>query len=418
MSEVGIDLFCDSDRIHIKEGLVLVEEENGTHFNIRTPRTVVQLLYGRQVKADELLKVSQTTLEDILNSERERSVSGGKIGKRARISESFQSIGSELDLAQADPDLRGLIDSLVVAANGTANGTGESRANKRALHSDIPHSDRISSESSQHVVWRGSSALGSSKSSQQNDRPNLPLALLGAMLEGEGAMDDSEDDRFDSVEDDIAAKDSLSDSCPDSVSEFMDTLDEQEDGTGFLPYPKDNQLEYLEECFQMVALMVRGNAARLKDDMKKEGTKVSTWDAGDVKHGRRELQAKLRVHEIKVQRRVQATKTAGMPTPRLEVIAERLGLDSFEKKMVLLLIGKTVSPVVKTLMETLLDGSSRVVDDVVTVGQALAILCQDFQTQVANRRYFYRSGKLMTNGIISLSRSRWHQGSGTYIMNH
>jgi hypothetical protein len=36
------------------------------------------------------------------------------------------------------------------------------------------------------------------------------------------------------------------------------------------PYPSNNQLEYLEECFQMVALMVRGNAARIKDDMKKE----------------------------------------------------------------------------------------------------------------------------------------------------
>lgn len=37
------------------------------------------------------------------------------------------------------------------------------------------------------------------------------------------------------------------------------------------PYPIDNQLEYLEECFQVVALMVRGNAARLKDELKQEG---------------------------------------------------------------------------------------------------------------------------------------------------
>ena len=29
-----------------------------------------------------------------------------------------------------------------------------------------------------------------------------------------------------------------------------------------------NQLEYLEESFQLIALMVRGNAARIKDDMK------------------------------------------------------------------------------------------------------------------------------------------------------
>ena len=95
------------------------------------------------------------------------------------------------------------------------------------------------------------------------------------------------------------------------------------------------------------------------------------------------------------------------------MIADRLQLDAFEKRLVLLLIGKTVSPVVKMLMETL-DGGARG-DDSVTVGQALAILCQDFQTQVANRRYFYKSGRLMTNGIISLSRSRWHQGSGENV---
>jgi hypothetical protein len=40
----------------------------------------------------------------------------------------------------------------------------------------------------------------------------------------------------------------------------------------------------------------------------------------------------------------------GWAVPRLETIAERLHLDSFEKSMMLLLIGKTVSPVVKTLI--------------------------------------------------------------------
>ena len=38
--------------------------------------------------------------------------------------------------------------------------------------------------------------------------------------------------------------------------------------------------------------------------------------------------------------------------PRLEVLAERLHLDAFEKRMILLLIGKTVSPVVKALIDS------------------------------------------------------------------
>ena len=36
-----------------------------------------------------------------------------------------------------------------------------------------------------------------------------------------------------------------------------------------------------------------------------------------------------------------------------------------------------------------------IADDSTSVGQALSILCQDFQTQVAHRKYFYRSGKLV-----------------------
>jgi hypothetical protein len=31
---------------------------------------------------------------------------------------------------------------------------------------------------------------------------------------------------------------------------------------------------------------------------------------------------------------------------------------------------------------------------------------------VANRRYFYRSNKLVSHGIISLLKARWHQSSG------
>ena len=48
---------------------------------------------------------------------------------------------------------------------------------------------------------------------------------------------------------------------------------------------------------------------------------------------------------------------SGYALPRLEIIAQRLSLDAFEKKLILLLIGKTVSPVVKALMDALEQGS-------------------------------------------------------------
>lgn len=78
--------------------------------------------------------------------------------------------------------------------------------------------------------------------------------------------------------------------------------------------------------------------------------------------------------------------------------------------------GKTVSPVVKALMETL-DTNSRIAEDVLTVGQALSILCPDFHSQIAHRRYFYQSGRLLMNAIISLAKPKWHVGTGDLTEN-
>lgn len=75
-----------------------------------------------------------------------------------------------------------------------------------------------------------------------------------------------------------------------------------------------------------------------------------------------------------------------------------------------------MSPIVKTLMETL-DSSNRVAEDVLTVGQALSILCPDFHSQIAHRRYFYQSSRLLMNAIISLAKSKWHVGSGDLTEN-
>lgn len=47
---------------------------------------------------------------------------------------------------------------------------------------------------------------------------------------------------------------------------------------------------------------------------------MNNWDGGgDVKHGRRELQAKLKLSEARLKRRVAVTKAMKLPAPRLEV---------------------------------------------------------------------------------------------------
>ena len=109
------------------------------------------------------------------------------------------------------------------------------------------------------------------------------------------------------------------------------------------PYPAEGQLEFLEDCFQMIALMIKGNVARMKDDMKKEGaaSRYNSYDnAGDLKHSRRELVAKLRLQENRIQIRLKKTVEVGHPLPRLEIMNQRFQLDPFEKKIILLIIGK------------------------------------------------------------------------------
>lgn len=372
VSEVDVDRFCDDTRPHIKEGLVTVEEEGGVHLSIRISRTAVMLLYGRSVSDDDLLKVFQTALEDILKQENDPALT---------------SLLSREEPRESVDDGTGVV----------ATALSIIRNEKQLLLDDLETLELPLRRSLSNTSLQGQSSRKGRRSSTESTRSSKRKRSL--------TRKDKELDRDleESVDTASVSKEDVS-----AAAAEVDT------STSNVPYSDSDQLEYLEECFQSLGLMIRSSAARMKDDMKKEGTRMNSWDiGGDVKHGRRELQAKLRVQENKVSRRLAVTRDQGVPLPRLEVLAERLGLDAFEKKVILLIIGKTVSPVVKTLLDTLeISGMNRVVDDAVTVGQALSILCDNFQSQVSRRMYFYKSGRLIKHGIISLSRSRWHQGSG------
>lgn len=369
MSSVDLEIFCEGDRQHVKEGMLTVDEDQGVYYNLRVPRTAVQLFYGRPVRADDMLTVAQTVIEDILNSEAE-------------------VLGHDKE--------------------GLEGGEGEAVARIPGLLHKKPRLQSIST--------------CGSMSGEDSEGEEEGIGEEEEVDNGSGDEDDMEEENEEEVQTGrkkrkrtgLVQSESTSNGKSDGLGATIGNNTVLNDESNVLKaYPPDNQLEYLEEGFQLIALLVRGNAARIKDDMKKEGTKMNTWDysGGDVKQGKREIQAKIKLQEAKMGRRVEMTKRLELAIPRLENLCERLQLDMFEKKIVLLLIGKTVSPVVRTLIETL-DQTTRVVDESVNVGQALNILCQDFTMQIANRRYFYKSSRLLTQGIISLRKPRWHQGTG------
>lgn len=395
LSEIDIEMFCDSERQHIKEGLTLMEEDNGLHFNIRAPRTAVQIFYGRKVMPEELMKVTQTILEDIILSSPDTVEYPPPTEQ-----ESCAPIPNEqLDKKRKLNDITNeFVDTS--KTNSNVGTVAYAKTLRNLKYSNEPSKKKKAGANvNLESISNGSSVL------DKKELMNM-LHSNGIDLQDELGLDEE------AIEGLVGNINAVNGDAMDEENEFGSS---SHSISKILPYSPSNQLEYLEEGFQIIALMVRGNAARLKDDLKKEGTRLSNWESGaDVKHGRRELLAKLRVSEIKLSNRVLVTREKGLQLPRLELLAERLGLDSFEKTIILLLIGKTVSPIVRTLMDTLVDGSSsaRSIDDAISVGQGLAILCQDFNMQINNRKYFYRSGRLLTNGIISLTKPRWHQGNG------
>lgn len=344
LSDSEFDIFCDGSREHVKEGIVIVDGDQseyyvpmeGMHSSIRISRVPVQLFYGQMLRQDELLKVSQTALETIVNTEMQLLLNVE--GEDCVTDDPIKLVGHknfdageycdpiEIDVNRQDP-----LD----------------RKKTRKDHSSM---------SGFHIK-----------------------ELLAEVSEVKKPLDEFEDQ--------IMMK----------PSEDIDSAD-----CDILPYTGNGQLEYLEDNFQMIGSLIKCQAARMKDDMKKEGTRMNSWGLGEMKDGFREIQAKLRVLEGKIKMRLDMTAAAGILLPRIELLTQRLKLDDFEKKTILFLIGRTVSPVVRALLDSQGRGHS---EDSLTVGSALSILCPDFKTQIDFRKYFYKSSKLLCHGIVSLSRS-------------
>lgn len=444
------------------------DEENGTQFNLRVQKVAVQLLYGRKVKGDDLLKISQTSLETIIVAEQmllhidrpqvdevraittayKRKIDDVEYdgGETVEVDEN----DSELDDLDNDEEVEKDFDETGVGmmhSTGRFAGNGESppgiksnQVNSKMLN--LKHPIKLVRSNSWSSCGYGQSPrsfpskLYSSPSLHLSDSNVIKRKTYGVDI-GEN-FDENFDETVANTSYDIlksGGKDESiqippteklqmkkSQQCLGSGNDLIAESALSDRESAFKPYDtENNQLEYLEDSFQLIALMIKGNVARMKDDLKKEGTSRFNYNwgdgAGDLKHSQRELIAKLKLQENRIQRRFERTVAAGLPSPRLETLTARFQLDSFEKRLILLLIGKTVAPIVKTLLDTLDTGHTRMADDSITVGQALSILCHDFNLQIAHRKYFYQSSKLMKNAVISLSRPRWHSGSGDLTEN-
>eukprot|EP00040_Diaphanoeca_grandis_P018681 m.98246 g.98246 ORF g.98246 m.98246 type:complete len:1081 (+) comp27046_c0_seq1:117-3359(+) len=178
--------------------------------------------------------------------------------------------------------------------------------------------------------------------------------------------------------------------------------------------PYDSALDFLDDYFHQVTEQIKLSRERLKRDMKDvvgdDDTQPWEREKRGTRTNMREFEAKLRMVKNRIEHRLNLTSKAGLPMPRLQMLCSRLELDEFEKMVMVILIGHTVSPMMKEILDSLAQKgglSERFsITDSVSVKLLLHTLCNTFQEQVSSRVYFYKSSKLLARGIIKMPSTR------------
>ena len=132
---------------------------------------------------------------------------------------------------------------------------------------------------------------------------------------------------------------------------------------------------------------------------------AAPWEKPTKKVNVSELQAKLRISEAKIALRLQRPGKLG--TPRLEGLCAQLQLDAFEKSVLLITCGYTISPVVKQLLAQTSASAHSYDADRLSVGRILQVFTSSFHEQVSRRVYFYKSARLVRRGLVRLVSDRY-----------
>ncbi|XP_024517371.1 uncharacterized protein LOC112341471 isoform X1 [Selaginella moellendorffii] len=346
MSLMELEEFLDDKRTHMVEGIIMGQDDYDGK-TFRMVKEAVSVLRLRPIKTEQWLKLSKTEVLNVVDSSH------------------LEGKGDAL-VAAEDPE-----NEVAVSA---VSGQG---ANKKRKFEDIESITGLSGKQVDELL-AGTEPVKSSK------KVSLPA--------------EQESEMIPAVE----------------TSDAQTTVEKASKGD-LQAYA--SSLEYLDDAFQMLALMLRVAKARHKEDMKEAFNDERSWydsyrstKAASI----RELQAKLRFAKNRLQERMRLTEEAVKQDkgqlPRLEALALKLGLDEFEKGVVLMLTAVSISPVVKSIFEgDNGDTGFRRSSDYVQRGLSglqvqdiLTVYFNSFKEQVLARTYFYKSSRLVSRGLIKL----------------
>eukprot|EP00246_Nothoceros_aenigmaticus_P015199 TRINITY_DN6205_c0_g1_i3.p1 TRINITY_DN6205_c0_g1~~TRINITY_DN6205_c0_g1_i3.p1 ORF type:complete len:1045 (-),score=220.48 TRINITY_DN6205_c0_g1_i3:28-2925(-) len=396
MSLLEVEEFLDDKRTHMSEGIIVGQvmylQDDYDGKTIRMTNEAVSVLLLRPLKTEQRLKLSKTELLNVM----EASQAGSQI----------EIVGVD---AEAGALLSSSVDDKVPFSTATAllnelmgkSGSGPERKRKFSDLQDDGLLEDVSDQIGQldQLVQADLGLLRKQKTLSGDAGSTETEPANGTETAGNGA--------------DIAMNGAT---CTTA------TLPSEEEMKAFKGElgPYTSSLEYLDDAFQVLALMLRIAKARHKEDMKEAFNDERPWY--DVYRSTktssiRELRAKLRFAQNRLQERMKLTeerlKDGSLQLPRLEALARKLALDEFEKGVVVMLTAVSISPVVKSIFEAENgDGSYRRSSEAVQVKDILIVYFDSFKEQVLARTYFYKSSKLVARGLIKMRPTPYTRGGG------
>eukprot|EP00941_MAST-03F_sp_MAST-3F-sp1_P002859 g2859.t1 len=191
--------------------------------------------------------------------------------------------------------------------------------------------------------------------------------------------------------------------------------------------PYTSNLEYLEDRFKLLQHTLQVAKLRREEGLKRAGAeKRPEYSFAQTKAANRfEESAKMKLAKARIARRLALTEESIAASknrksndtslgslgkmdglPRLEQLSKKLNLCEFEKNVVVLIIGHTISPIIRALFVKGNEGQEFYEEPLLTVKRVLQTFCSSFSQQVRARVHFYKSAATIRSGLIQLQRER------------
>jgi hypothetical protein len=340
--------------------LVLTQEEYATEKLLTVSEEVCRALFGLPLTSEDKLKLSGTKLL--------KSIQPDGFGKEMGM----------MDEMMLDTENNNDNNNDKITSHGDANN------NNSVLFSSVDDTmadilGRLSMRNvNEDIITKGQSGI---------EEPTKSETTLPSTTESEAEQDVEGAKSEDNTSPDV--NDATSDASSDDPTK---------------PQAYTNELEYLQQFFEIVMHKVVYSRQRVQQERRNASLadNAPAWrrnpaDTSSKQFSVGEISAKIRMGRRRMQVSLELTRKAGTFYPRLELLAQQLQLDDFQKFVLVYLAGTMVSPIFKACVH----GEDTYGDNSTTkVGDLLVAYFESFSDQVSKRTYFYRSSTLLRKGLI------------------